>query len=264
MKGNVFLSYRRADSAAMAGRLHDRLQELFPERVFLDVESINPGEDFLSEINQSLKSCRLLIVLIGQNWLRSIDGKSRLGDRTDYVAREIETAIENEIPLIPVLLDGANLPDDKDLPTEQLKSLLRKNALEIRHSSFDRDFRFLAQKIYNHLGLKPPTKLEELLQSLVSKIGYSGFLYDERTRAWHAAIAFILGIFAIVFAILSLVGIFSVDLEMVFVTAFSIFPGLIGRNSSSKGKLAKVGLALSVVSFLVQFFLFELYALRRK
>ena len=155
MNGNVFLSYRRADSAAMAGRLHDRLQELFPERVFLDVESINPGEDFLSEINQSLKSCRLLIVLIGQNWLRSIDGKSRLGDRTDYVAREIETAIENEIPLIPVLLDGANLPDDKDLPTEQLKSLLRKNALEIRHSSFDRDFRFLAQKIYNHLGLKP-------------------------------------------------------------------------------------------------------------
>jgi len=67
MNDKVFLSYRRGDSAAMAGRLHDRLNALFPGRVFLDVESIQPGADFLDEIKQSLKSCFLLIVLIGKN-----------------------------------------------------------------------------------------------------------------------------------------------------------------------------------------------------
>jgi hypothetical protein len=262
MDGNVFLSYRRADSAAMAGRLHDRLKELFPGRVFLDVESIQPGADFLAEINQSLKSCRLLIVLIGHDWLTSTGGKSRIGDRNDYVTREIETAIEKEVPLIPVLLDGARLPDDNDLPTEQLNTLLRRNVLEIRHSSFERDFLFLAEKIYSHLGVKPPTKLEELFQILASKVGYSGFRYDEKTRAWHAVLSIILGGLATAFSIFSLLGLFSIDLEMIFATACSAFPGIIGRNSSSKGKLAIIGLTLSLVSFLVQFFLFELRAIR--
>jgi len=257
MTGNVFISYRRADSAAIAGRLHDRLNVVFPGRVFLDVDSIEPGADFLVRINQSLDSCRLLIVLVGRQWLSSRDGKSRLGDRTDYVTMEIETAIEKAVPIIPVLLDGVPLPDEKDLPTKLLRTLLKRNALEFRHSSFERDFTFLCAIIYSHLGVQPPTKLEVLVQTWANKFGYSGFRYDEKARAWHAFLALGLGAMAAAFAILALTGIASVDLELLFLTACSAFPGLIGKNSSTKGKIARIGLSLSAGSFLVQFFLFE-------
>jgi len=261
MNGKIFLSYRRGDSAAMAGRLHDRLNALFPGRVFLDVESIQPGEDFLYKIKQNVNSGCLLIVLIGKHWLSSTNGLSRLGDPTDYVTVEIETAIERKVPIIPVLLDGAVLPDEKDIPTEPLKILLRRNVLEIRHTSFERDSMFLGEKIYKHVGIQPPTKLEELVQTLASKFGYSGFRYDEKNRGWHAVLALILGGIAAVNTILAVVGIMSIDLEILFLTVCSVFPGVIGKNSSTKRKLAIIGLTLTLISFLVQFSIFELHAI---
>ena len=69
-RGKVFLSYRRADNAAMAECLYDRLKDLFPGRIFLDVEDIQPGADFLARINENLESCRLLVILIGKHWGR--------------------------------------------------------------------------------------------------------------------------------------------------------------------------------------------------
>jgi len=71
----------------------------------------------------------------------------------------------------------------------------------------------------------------------------------------------ILGGIAAVNTILAVVGIMSIDLEILFLTVCSVFPGVIGKNSSAKGKLAIIGLTLSLISFLVQFFLFELHAI---
>ena len=92
----IFLSYRREDSAGYAGRLHDTLAMRFgPENVFLDVDSIEPGANFETVLEETLASCDTLLVLIGPRWTDAEDasGRKRLYDRTDYVRREIELAL---------------------------------------------------------------------------------------------------------------------------------------------------------------------------
>ena len=256
MSDKVFVSYRRADGAGMAGRLYDRMNTLFPGRVFLDTDDIEPGADFAAKINESLRSCRLLVVLVGKDWLLSTKGRSRIGDPNDYVTMEIQAAIDNQVPIIPVLLDGATFPEENSLPTKLVAGLHRRNAVEIRHSSFERDCMFLMQAVYGYLGLKPPTKLEQLLEGFATKLGYTGFHYDEKARSWHAVLALIFGGLAGGLTILGLAGM-PIDLEVLALTLSSAFPGLIGKNSSTKGTLAKAGLLLSGASALVQFVLFE-------
>ncbi len=115
---------------------------------------------------------------------------------------------------------------------------------------------FLTQAVYGYLGLNPPTKLEQLLEGFVTKMGYTGFHYDEKARSWHAVLALIFGGVAGGLTILGLAGM-PIDLEVLALTVSSAFPGLIGKNSSTKGTLAKAGLLLSGASALVQFVLFE-------
>ena len=91
MKG-IFISYRREDSAGYAGRLYDRLAGHFgADRVFMDVEGIEPGVDFVDAIESAVASCEVLIVIIGNEWLAAdAAGKRRLDDPKDFV--RIETA----------------------------------------------------------------------------------------------------------------------------------------------------------------------------
>lgn len=256
MNGKVFISYRRADGAGIAGRLYDRMNTLFPGRVFLDTDHIEPGADFAAQIEESLKSCRVLLVLIGKHWLSSTDGRSHIGDSTDYVTMEIQMAIDNRVPIIPVLLDGAPLPEESSLPMKLAAGLRRRNSMEIRHSSFERDCAFLTQNVYGYLGLKTPTKLEQLLEGFVQKMGYAGFRYDEKARSWHAVLALLCGSMAAGFTILGVAGM-PIDLETLALTMCSAFPGLIGKNSSTRATMAKTGLLLSTASVLVQFILFQ-------
>src|SRR6185369_887378 len=81
MKG-IFISYRRQDAAGYAGRLYDRLVSHFgAERVFMDVEGIEPGVDFVEALERAVASCEVLIVIIGNDWLSaSAAGKRRLDD----------------------------------------------------------------------------------------------------------------------------------------------------------------------------------------
>jgi len=141
MSGQIFISYRRDDTSASAGRLYDRLSSHFPSnRIFIDVDNIAPGVDFFEAIEKSVGSCDLLISVIGKNWLTSSDdeGNRRLDNPEDFVRLEIGTALRRNIRVIPVLVDGALMPRSTELP-DDLKLLARRNAFEISHNRFRTD-----------------------------------------------------------------------------------------------------------------------------
>jgi|SRR5271165_850293 len=119
MSGQIFISYRRDDSSAWAGRLYDRLIGHFPlNRIFFDVNNIAPGVDFVKAIEESMGSCDVLISVVGKHWLTATDeyGKRRLDKTDDFVRLEIATALKRGIRVIPVLVDGASMPRCGDLP----------------------------------------------------------------------------------------------------------------------------------------------------
>jgi TIR domain len=135
----IALSYRRADSAAMAGRIFDRLTAHYGENsVFMDIEEIPFGVDFRAHIQQMLAGTDVLVTLIGPNWLGvGTDGAMRMRKKTDPVRMEIEAAVRQGIPIIPLLIDGAKMPDSAVLP-EAFGNFAFLNAADV---SSGRDFR---------------------------------------------------------------------------------------------------------------------------
>ncbi len=107
----VFISYRRADTRADAGRLYDRLVDRFGEdHVFMDIDDIAPGQDFQAVLRNTLDNCQVLLVLIGPGWLNASDedGNLRLAGSDDFVRQEVSTALARRIPVIPVLFNRSH------------------------------------------------------------------------------------------------------------------------------------------------------------
>src|SRR6516164_5197622 len=149
MSGQIFISYLREESRWSAGRLYDRLCIHFDRKqIFMDIDAIALGEDFVEAIENTVAKCDVLIAVIGNNWLTSKDdqGNRRLDSPEDFVRMEIGAALKRKIRVIPVLLDGASMPRPTDLP-EDLKLLVRRNALLVTQTSFDGDCRRLADAI---------------------------------------------------------------------------------------------------------------------
>ena len=139
LPGRIFISYRRQETAWPAGRLYDVLVEHFPpEQVFKDVNTIEPGEDFVERITAAVGSCDVLLALIGPQWLTITNkkGQRRLDDPEDYVRLEIEAALTRKIRVIPILVDEAQMPGADELPAT-LAPLVRRNAVEISPLTFD-------------------------------------------------------------------------------------------------------------------------------
>ncbi len=137
----IFINYRRDDAPGVAGRLGDRLAKNFSRRaIFMDVDAMRPGLDFVKQLEEQVSKCDVLLAIIGPNWLRAADekGQRRLDSARDYVRIEIASALKREIPVIPVLVNGAVMPPEDDLP-EDLKPLVNRHALELRHTRFDGD-----------------------------------------------------------------------------------------------------------------------------
>jgi hypothetical protein len=136
----VFISYRRDDSAGHAGRLFDRLREHFGrERLFMDVDHIEPGEDFVQVIETAVGSSAVLLVVIGRRWLTSGDATARrLDNPNDFVRLEVASALAGNIRVIPVLVQDATMPGPQDLP-DDLVRLSRRNAIELSDRRWDRD-----------------------------------------------------------------------------------------------------------------------------
>ena len=135
----VFISYRRTDSAAISGRIYDRLVEKFKRKnVFKDVDDIPAGVNFGDYIQESVRECAVMLVVIGQDWLdiRGPDGGPRLDDLADWVRIEIEMALSLGLTIIPLLVEGATMPQAPNLPVS-LREVVQINALKVRN---DPDF----------------------------------------------------------------------------------------------------------------------------
>jgi hypothetical protein len=149
MSGQIFISYRREESQWSARSLHDRLcRDFDANQIFMDLDAIDLGEDFVEAIETTVGRCDVLIAVIGNNWLNTKDerGSRRLDNPEDFVRMEIAAALKRKIRVIPVLVDGAVMPSSTDLP-DDLKLIVRRNALRITGTSFDGDCQRLAATI---------------------------------------------------------------------------------------------------------------------
>jgi hypothetical protein len=127
--------------------LRDRLAERFGNsNVFMDSDSLDPGVDFPKAIAQAITACDVLIALIGSDWTGASAGHSRISDQKDWVRREVETALDGGIRVIPVLLEGAQLPPPQDLPAGLLR-IRDKNAPTLTATTFNDDVRRLISAI---------------------------------------------------------------------------------------------------------------------
>jgi hypothetical protein len=138
--GRIFISYRRNETAYPAGWLYDRLAQHFgAAQIFKDVDSIQPGDDFVQVINRAVGSCDVLLALIGAQWLTITDVHGRrLDDPNDFVRLEIEAALMRNVRIIPLLVAGAKMPRADELPVG-LAGLVRRQALELSPSRFEYD-----------------------------------------------------------------------------------------------------------------------------
>lgn len=165
----IFISYRRDDSAGYAGRLYDRLIPHFgAHRVFMDVEGIELGTDFVAAIEEAVGSCRVLIVIIGDEWLKTTDaaGRRRLEDPHDFIRLETVTALQRGIRVVPVLVGGAFMPRADELP-DDLKPLARRQAIEISHKQWEATTAELIralEAILSPVGAADPTPRGETLR----------------------------------------------------------------------------------------------------
>ncbi len=154
---SIFISYRRNDSEGEAGRLFDALVSQFGEgSVFMDVAAIEPGRDFRKVIDQSVATCSVLLAIVGQNWLDSKDssGGRRLDDANDFVRIELASALLRDTPVVPVLVHGASMPREDQLP-DDLKELAYRNAVVLSHARWKSDIDVLVQALRGYLPEKP-------------------------------------------------------------------------------------------------------------
>jgi len=147
MTGNVFISYRREDTAGYAGRLYDRLKAAFPRRVFIDVGEIPPGADFAKAIEKHIEGCAALVALIGKNW----GAGGRLQDSGDFVRLEIAGALKRDISVIPVLVGGAELPAAKTLP-QDIQALVQRQKISISDEDWEGGCERLVRALQAVLG----------------------------------------------------------------------------------------------------------------
>jgi hypothetical protein len=145
----VFISYRRDDTSGEARALFDFLSNhLGKKSVFMDVDSIALGRDFRTVLQETTSSCDLMLVLIGRSWVgvRDENGKTRIENPTDYVRLEIGSALKRNIPITPVLVQGAHIPGPQQLPAE-IRDLAYRNAFELSHNRWESDVREMTRRL---------------------------------------------------------------------------------------------------------------------
>jgi hypothetical protein len=139
---SIFISYRISDSADITGRIYERLADHFgPEIIFRDVQSIPLGIDFRDYINNTLQDCQVMVAVIGPQWLTALDadGNCRLDRPDDWVRLEIETALNRDIPVIPLLVGNAQIPKAEALPSGLQPLAYRNSATARADPDFDPD-----------------------------------------------------------------------------------------------------------------------------
>ncbi len=172
MAKHVFISYRREDTGSAAGRVYDRLVRLLTKpNVFFDVSTIGGGEDFAQRIASGIDSSDAALIFIGDRWLEPTPpgGQARIYELNDYVRAELSAALSRPLLIVPVLVGGARMPKPEQLP-DDLRAITTKNALPLRHESFDDDTENIVAAV---LGLSPGERAWEDKGTLKAKIGYA-------------------------------------------------------------------------------------------
>lgn len=149
MKSKIFINYRKDDSPWNSLALYQELIRHFgKDNIFKDFNTILPGADFVESIEEALKSCDVLLVLISESWanIKDKNGNLRINNDDDFVRIEIATALKQNIKVIPVLFDNAVLPHASELP-EDLKNLSRRQSIEIDKTRFEADTTKLVETI---------------------------------------------------------------------------------------------------------------------
>jgi hypothetical protein len=157
----IFISYRRSDSQDVTGRIYDRLVGKFTkEQVLKDVDNIPLGVSFPLHLQQMLRKADVVLVIIGPAWTTATDakGRRRLDDPNDFVRVEVEAALRGKIPVIPILVSNATMPQVDDLP-KSMQALASRNGMPVRPDpDFNNDIARLFSGI-DHLEklLNPPS-----------------------------------------------------------------------------------------------------------
>jgi hypothetical protein len=156
---SVFLSYRRSDTASIAGSLGYFLElELRPENVFRDIKTIEGGDHFPTEIDEALRKASVVVVLIGPGWVGKLSfGRSLITRHDDWIRFELEHAREYGKPILPVLVDGAVMPDERALP-QSLRFITKWNAFRIRDEAWGEDVPKLVKRI-RALAVEPAVEV---------------------------------------------------------------------------------------------------------
>jgi len=156
---SVFVSYRRDDSKHAAGRLGERLHERF--RLFMDIDNIRPGTDFTAVVREAVDEADVVLAVIGTEWLAATGdiGARRIDDPEDWVALEVGTALRRGTPVIPVLVDGARMPERGELPAS-LEELASRQAISLDHESFGADCTRLIDTIDQLVGADQATEVD--------------------------------------------------------------------------------------------------------
>ncbi|HMF26246.1 MAG TPA: TIR domain-containing protein, partial [Pseudolabrys sp.] len=188
MEGRIFINYRREINAAAAGRLSDRLSQHFDhERLFMDVDGIEPGVDFVKALDDQVAQCSAFIAVIGPGWtdLKNAEGRRRLDQANDYVRIEIESALKRDIRVIPVLVDGAHMPRAEELP-DSLKPFSRRNAVTLSHQRFGSEVDELARTLRRALGLpaEPTTTIYPAATTYPIATTYPVAATETPTSSW--------------------------------------------------------------------------------
>lgn len=178
----TYVSYRRQDSVDIAGRFSDRLAARFgTNSIFKDVDSIPFGDDFRTTVQREIQQCDVFLVLIGQQWLTVTDAKGnrRIENPNDFVRIEIESALQQRIPVVPVLIGGTHMPRAVDLPAS-LRDLAYRNAAILRPDpDFHVDMDYLIRA------------LEGLVESSSGTPAHQGQVPELNVRASEPATIFV-------------------------------------------------------------------------
>ena len=159
----TFISYRREDAAGYAGRLRESLERrLGAARVFRDVDTLRPGQDFVQAIESRLSDCAVMVAVIGREWAtaRDMAGSRRLDEPFDFVRLEIAAALSRpNVLVVPVLVEGASMPSTSELP-ENLRALVRRQALSVRDETWDSDVERLVNVIESAMSMRDPSRAD--------------------------------------------------------------------------------------------------------
>ncbi|MGE3229297.1 MAG: toll/interleukin-1 receptor domain-containing protein [Hyphomicrobium sp.] len=173
------MNYRREDTSAAAGRLYDRLVRSFSkDAVFMDVDAISPGANFVQVLDHHVGRATIFLAVIGSDWMtvKNAQGVRRIDAADDFVRTEIASAIKRGIKVIPVLIDNADMPSPRELPSD-IQALSHLNAVRIRHERFDDDADTLVRSLGgNTKDAAQRAKKARMWRSLAAAILIGGLL----------------------------------------------------------------------------------------